>query len=181
MENVLIAYFSHRGENYLNGRIVDLKRGNTEIVAQKIAERTGGNLYRIETVRDYPSGYEACTRIARQELEENARPRLINNMKDLERYDTIFLGYPNWWGTMPMAVWTFLESYDFTHKRLVPFCTHEGSGAGRSIADIRKLAPAAIVMPGMALRGGDAARSDREIEKLIGAINRDAFLSDDLK
>lgn len=170
MVNILIAYYSRRGQNYVGGNIKDLPIGNTEIVAQKIEKLTDGDMFRIDTVKQYPVDYTACTEVAQRELNENARPRLADKVDDMEQYDTVYLGYPNWWGTMPMAVHTFLEAYDFTGKTIVPFCTHEGSGMGRSVADIRQLCPTAIVLDGMAIRGGNASQADREVEKLVTAL-----------
>lgn len=170
--NILIAYYSRRGQNYVGGTIKDLPMGNTEVVAQKIERLTGGDMYRIDTVKKYPSDYTACTEVAQRELRENARPKLVDKVDDMEQYDLVFLGYPNWWGTMPMAVYTFLESYDFTGKTVVPFCTHEGSGMGHSIADIRRLAPGAKVFDGVAIRGSNVARSDEEVRKLVEQIKK---------
>lgn len=170
--NILIAYYSRRGQNYVGGTIEDLPMGNTEVVAQKIERLTGGDMYRIDTVKKYPVDYTACTEVAQRELRENARPKLVDKVDDMEQYDLVFLGYPNWWGTMPMAVHTFLESYDFTDKTVVPFCTHEGSGMGHSIADIRRLAPGAKVSDGVAIRGSNVARSDEEVRKLVEQIKK---------
>ena len=167
MANILIAYYSRRGQNYVGGNIEDLPIGNTEVVAQKIEKLTDGDMFRIDTVKQYPADYTACTEVAQRELRENARPRLADQVDDMDRYDTVYLGYPNWWGTMPMAVHTFLESYDFAGKTIIPFCTHEGSGMGRSVADIRRICPSATVLEGMAIRGSNAARADREVEKLV--------------
>lgn len=168
--NILIAYYSRRGQNYVGGNIVDLPIGNTEIVAQKIEKLTGGDMFRIDTVKKYPADYTECTRVAQRELRENARPRLADRVDDMAQYDTVFLGYPNWWGTMPMAVHAFLEAYDFTGKTIVPFCTHEGSGMGHSVEDIKQLCPTATVLSGAAIRGSNASRSDAEAAKLAKQI-----------
>lgn len=172
MANILIAYYSRRGQNYVAGRIVDLPIGNTEIVAQKIEKFTDGDMFRIDTVKKYPADYTECTREAKEELKANARPRLADRVDDMEQYDTVYLGYPNWWGTMPMVVHTFLETHDFTGKTIVPFCTHEGSGMGRSVADIRRLCPTAIVLDGAAVRGSNASQADEEVRKLVGQTER---------
>ena len=96
-------------------------------------------LFEIITIKPYPEDYYEATRVAKDELKKNARPELIQAIKNMDDYDIIYLGYPNWWGTFPMAVSTFLESYDFSGITIIPFCTHEGSGIGRSEQDIRKL------------------------------------------
>ena len=150
----LIAYFSRTGDNYVNGSIVRLSVGNTEAAARMIQELTGGDTFQIRTVKDYPLGYNETTEAAKQELRQKARPELSSRVDRMEEYGVVYLGYPNWWGTMPMAVFTFLEAYDFAGKTIRPFCTHEGSGLGRSEGDIRKICPGAKVLKGLAIRGG---------------------------
>lgn len=159
----LVAYFSRRGYNYLNGEIVFLQVGNTEVVAKKIRELTGSDLFQIETVKSYPEDYNETTTVAKKEQNENARPELTRTVDGMDDYDVIYLGYPNWWGTMPMAVHTVLESYDFAGKTIIPFCTHEGSAMGRSEGDIKKLCPKAKVLSGLAIKGGSVNKSDEKI------------------
>jgi len=143
--NCLIAYYSRKGENYVKEDIVNLSRGNTEIAAKMIQTITGGDLFRIETATPYPKDYTETTRVAQKEKSSNARPGLVGKVSGMDTYDVIFPGYPNWWRTMPMAVFTFLESYDFSKKTILPFCTHEGSGMGHSEKDIAKTLPDATV------------------------------------
>jgi flavodoxin len=143
--SIWIAYFSRPGNNYVNGRIVNLPVGNTEIAAQEIKEMTGGKLFKIDPVKKYSEDYQACTEEAKQELRGNARPELTGHPESLEGFDTIILAYPNWWGTMPMPVQTFLKHDDFNGKTILSICTHEGSGMGTSEADIRRLCPGANV------------------------------------
>ena len=114
-----------KGENYWNGQIKNLAKGNTEIVAEMIAGLTGGDLFEVQTVQDYAADYYACTDQAKAELQQNARPALKRLPEHLEQYDTIFVGYPNWWGTIPMALFTLLEGIDLSGKRILPFCTNE--------------------------------------------------------
>lgn len=142
-KKTLIAYYSRRGNNYVNGKIENLPIGNTEVIAKMINEIKCGEMFRIDTINPYPENYEETTEVARQELRSNVRPKLMNQVSDMKAYEVIFLGYPNWWGTMPMVVHTFLESYDFSRKTIIPFCTHEGSGLGKSVKDITKLCPKA--------------------------------------
>lgn len=163
MSKILIAYFSHAGMNYVDGRIVDLPVGNTRVAAEKIAAATGGDLFEIRAVHAYPHAYDACTRAAKSEREADARPALQETI-DVSWYDTIVLAFPNWWGTMPMPVFTFLESGDFSGKTVLPLCTHEGSGLGNSERDIKKLCPASEIKIGLALRGSIAAKSDAAIQ-----------------
>ena len=105
-----------------------------------IADITSGDLFQVETVKAYPDDYYECIVEAKKELREGARPELKNYMDSLEAYDAIFVGYPNWWGTMPMAMFTFLEHFDLAGKRILPFCTNEGSGMGGSERDLKKSA-----------------------------------------
>jgi flavodoxin len=159
----LIAYFSRNGNNYLDGRIVNLPVGNTEVAAKAIQSLAGGDLFHIDPVKAYPADYTEATEVAQRELSRNERPGLKGQLDSLETYDVIFLGYPNWWGTMPMAVFTFLESHDFTGKTILPFCTHEGSGLGQSERDIKKLCPGAHVLRGLAIRGGTVRKAEKAI------------------
>ena len=166
----LIAYFSRKGQNYVSGRIVDLKVGNTEVVAQMIQKKTGGDLFHIETVAAYPKDYTETTEVAKNELRTKARPELKRKVENIGVYDVIFLGYPNWWGTPPMAVFTFLEGYDFSGKTIVPFCTHEGSGMGRSEKDIAKSCPKATMLEGLAIHGTNAGSAALEVSSWIDKL-----------
>lgn len=165
----LIAYYSRRGNNYFKGDIVNLKVGNTEKVAKKIQKITGSDLFHIETIKSYPEDYLETTEVSKIEKKTNARPELTAKVENMEDYDVIYLGYPNWWATMPMAVFTFLESYNFEGKTIIPFCTHEGSGLGNSVSDIKKLCPMANVLDGKAIRGSEVYNADKQINDLIKA------------
>lgn len=164
----LIAYFSRKGQNYVGGSIVNLPVGNTEVVAKKIQAMTGSDLFEIDTVEAYPKDYTETTNVAMDEKRKNARPVLTATLDNMDSYDVIYLGYPNWWGTFPMAVYTFLESYDFTGKTIIPFCTHEGSGLGSSERDIKKYCPNASVKSGIAIRGGSVKNADTLLKNWIG-------------
>jgi len=159
----LIAYYSRAGSNYVNGDIVNLPVGNTEVAAHMIQQLTGGDIFRIDPVKPYPEGYEETTEAAKKELRGNTRPEISGQVENMVDYDVIYLGYPNWWGTMPMVVFTFLESYDFSGKTIIPFCTHEGSGMGRSERDIGKLCVEAKVLKGLSIRGGNVQRAQDDI------------------
>ena len=167
----LIAYFSRKGQNYVSGTLVDLKVGNTEVVANMIQKITGGDLFHIESVTAYPKGYTETTEVAKNELRAKARPKLTGQVENMGAYDVIFLGYPNWWGTMPMPVYTFLESYDFSGKQIVPFCTHEGSGMGHSEKDIVKACPRAIVLEGIAIHGTSAASAESDVSSWVDRLD----------
>ena len=166
-KKVLIAYYSRAGENYVNGSITDLPVGNTERAAKMIQKQVGGELLCIDTVKPYPLEYTRTTEVAMEELRSQARPELKSPLASIDDFDTVFLGYPNWWGTFPMAVYTFLEAYDFSGKVVLPFCTHEGSGLGRSEEDIRKSCPGAAVKMGIAIRGGSVGGAEPAVTAWI--------------
>ncbi len=159
MAKNLIAYYSRAGENYFGGSIRSISKGNTERVAEFIREEIGGDLFEIETVEPYPADYYECTDVAKAELNANARPAIVGTVDNADEYDTVFVGYPNWWGTAPMCVFTFLEGLDLAGVRVVPFCTNEGSGMGSSEADLRRACPGATVERGLAVTGNKAAQS----------------------
>ena len=166
----LIAYFSRAGNNYVGGTIINLPVGNTEVAANMIQKLTGSDIFRIDTVKAYPEDYHETTDVAKQELRQNARPELSGHLDNMADYSLIYLGYPNWWGTMPMAVATFLEENDFAGKIIIPFCTHEGSGMGHSESDIRKLCPDASVLKGLPILGGNVQRAESDIVDWLIAL-----------
>ncbi len=161
---ILVTYFSRTGENYSVGYI---EKGNTHIIADMIAQQTGGDTFEIRTVTPYPDDYDECTDIAQQERNENARPELAESLDNLDDYDVIFIGYPIWWGDMPMAVYTFLESYDFAGKTIIPFCTHEGSGLGSTAGNIAAVCPDAEILDGLSIRGSVAQNSQEEAAEAV--------------
>ena len=149
----LIAFYSRAGENYFSGAHRTIAVGNTEKAARLLAELTGAELFHIEQKVPYSDDYDTCVAEARRDLRANARPELTALPERLDDYEEIYLGYPNYCGTMPMAVYTFLEHYDFTGKAIHPFCTHEGSGLSDTENDIRKAAHGAAVTKGLAIHG----------------------------
>lgn len=156
-KKILVAFFSRTGENYAVGHI---EQGNTHIVAELIASATGGTLFRIEPATPYPDDYRACTEVAQREKRSKARPALVGDIA-AEEYDVIFLGYPNWWGDLPMCVYTFLEQHDWQGKVVIPFCTHEGSGLSDTENLLRAACRGASVLNGLAVRGF-VAQNERE-------------------
>ena len=162
-KKVLVAFFSRTGENYAVGHI---EKGNTHIVAEMIAEETGGTLLQIEPVMPYPDDYDECEDIAKKELETNARPAVKGDIA-VEDYDIIFIGYPNWWGNMPMAVYTFIEKHDWNGKTVVPFCTHEGSGLSDTERKLKNACKGASVQKGLAVRGTTAQNSREHARKTV--------------
>lgn len=167
MSRDLIVYYSRADENYVSGEIRQLTTGNTEVAAGIIKELTGADVFKLEQRKPYDKSYNECIAQAQDDQKRNARPELIAYPKSLDAYDVIYLGYPNYWSTMPMAVFTFLEHFDFSGKEIRPFCTHEGSGLGSSISDIKRLCPKAEVTEGLAIRGGSVGRSRQEMERWI--------------
>ncbi len=159
----LIIYYSRKGENYVNGRIEDLKKGNTEICAEFIQKAVGGDLFEVEPVEDYAKDYHKCTEEAQKELRENARPALKKYVEDLNGYENVFVCGPCWWGTFPTPVFTQLEKLDFTGKKVMVLMTHEGSGLGNSERDIRKICKGATFGTGIAIHGADAAKSEKAV------------------
>ena len=158
-KNILIAFFSTADENYSVGT-VDV--GNTEIMAGFIKDYIGekADTFKIDPVTPYPADYKKCTEVATKELNENARPEFQNaNSLDISKYDTIILGYPIWWGDVPMIINTFLEKYDFSGKTVYLFNTHEGSGNSGTYSSIKnKLSSTNVNTNGLAIRGADARK-----------------------
>ena len=159
----LIIYYSRKGQNYWNGSIVDLAKGNTERVAEFIQKAVGGELFEIETVSNYSKDYTTCTEESKEELRQNARPELKRELKDVSQYDNIVIAGPCWWGTYPCAVFTQLEKLDFTGKKVFPVMTHEGSGLSGAPAALKKYCKGATVGAGLAIHGADAAKSESTV------------------
>ena len=161
----LVVYFSRTGENYGVGNI---EKGNTHIIADMIAEKENADTFEITTVNKYPETYDECTEVAKKEKEENARPELVGTVENMEQYDTVFIGYPIWWSDMPMAVYTFLEAYDFSGKTIIPFCTHEGSGISSTPSSIQSICPnAKVITDGFEIRGRVAQNSQDDAKSEV--------------
>jgi flavodoxin len=143
---ILVAYFSWSG--------------NARALAGQIARESGGDLFEIKTVTAYPDTYNECIAVAREEQNNNARPALSGSVGNMTQYGTIILCYPNWWGTLPMGVFTFLEAYDFSGKTIYPLVTHGGSRFGRSLDDMKKLCPQAVIGEGLEISAFDSNPKD---------------------
>ena len=154
---MLVAYFSLAGEQYDVGVI---EEGNTSIVAHMIAEQTGADLFEIKAANSYPTTHSELLDVSRQEMAENARPEIASSVENMEDYDTIFVGYPNWWSDMPMIVYNFLESYNLSGKTIVPFCTHGGSGLSDTESAIASIT-SGTMGDGLAILGS-TAQNDRD-------------------
>ena len=160
--NILVAYFSRADENYTVGTI---EVGNTQILGEYIASEVGADSFHIETVTPYPAGYDECCDVAKQELNDKARPEITGSV-DMEQYDIVFLGYPIWWGDMPMAVYTFMESYDWSDKVVIPFCTHEGSGLSGTDSSIASTT-GAQVLTAIDMRGSTAQALNDDTKQTV--------------
>ncbi len=169
MAKTLIAYFSRADENYFAGAMRYVKVGNTEIVVNKMKEMIDADTFRIEMKDPYSPVYMTCIEEAKKDLRAKARPELVSLPESIDAYDTVVLAYPNYWGTMPMAVFTFLEAFDFTGKTVLPLCTNEGSGMGSSERDIKKTCPGAVVKNGLPVTGSQAENCKAGVQKWLSA------------
>lgn len=169
MADTLIAYFSRAGENYFGGELRHVDVGNTEIVADILSGIVDADVFKIEMRSPYSEDYNTCIDEAKKDLRSGRRPEILPFEGDIGPYGTVILGYPNYWGTMPMAVFTFLEENDLSGKRVLPFCTNEGSGMGRSEKDLKDICPEADVCRGLPLNGGTVKGCRPELEKWLKA------------
>jgi len=154
--SVLSAYFSHSG--------------NTRVIAEHIHKISGGKMFEIVPVNPYPTDYDAVVEQAKKELDTDFMPRLKTKVADMNSYAMVIIGYPNWWGTVPRPIAAFLSEYDFTQKTIAPFCTHEGSGMGRSVSDIRNFCPKATVLDSLAIRGGSVHHAQDTVTSWLREI-----------
>lgn len=146
------------------------RTGNTEVVAKQIQSLTGADLFRLETAKAYPADYTATTEVAKKEKTDNARPELKAKVENTGGYDTVFVGFPIWWGTYPMAIATFLESHNLEGKTIIPFCTHGGGGVDQGFTDMKKLTPKSTHKDGLSLNGSQAKDSKADIEKWLRKV-----------
>ena len=176
--NILVAYFSRVGNTHwkdgvdavtsasLNVRGSEYA-GNAQLLAEMAQQVTEGDLFLVKTEDKYPSDYTATTDLVRVQQSADARPALRSHVENMEAYDTVILVYPIWWGHLPQPMFTFLEEYDFSDKKILPICTHGGSYLGQSITDIMELCPGATVLVGLAVDADDAANAQDEVEEWI--------------
>ena len=167
MAKTLIAFFSRADENYFGGAMRYVKVGNTEIVVGLMKELIEADSFKIEMKDPYSPVYMTCIEEAKKDLRAKARPELASMPESVDEYDTIVLAYPNYWGTMPMAVLTFLERYDFNGKTILPLCTNEGSGMGSSERDLQKYTSGAEIRKGLSITGSKASESDEQVKKWL--------------
>jgi len=179
--DVLVAYFTY-GENAPLPDGIDATTsasiqyrsdeltGNTGLVASMIADATGGNLFSILTVEQYPDNYNDTIDVGQDERNSNVRPELSSHIEDLDRYNTVFLGFPNWWGDMPMAVYSFLDEYDLSGKTIVPFVTSGGSGFSNTISAIESAEPNATVLEGLSLRDNRSPQAEDDVADWLARL-----------
>lgn len=178
---ILIAYFTWSDNTIVeNPEAVDidastsasvLPPGNTGLMASYIQQYTGGDIFSIRTVQPYSSNYDECLEQADAELAGQVRPELIESVENMDEYDIIFLGYPNWWSSCPMAVFSFLEEYDFTGKTVIPFVAHGTGGVGRSLIDIREMIPEADIRDEISFSRENIAGSQAQIESWLEELS----------
>ena len=156
--DTLIVYFSRTGENYNVGNV---EVGNTAMLASYIKEYLKCDSFEIVPMDKYPENYDECTELASKEKEDNARPKIDGKIDNFDSYKTVFIGYPIWWGDLPMIMYTFMEEYDLDGKTVIPFNTHEGSGNAGTYDTIKEKLPSANVnTQGLALDGKTARSED---------------------
>ena len=163
MENVLVVYYSRKGENHMPGGIQILLKGHTAYAAEYIAAALNADLFEIDTVKPYAKNYRECCMEAVAEFKANARPEIQGFVEDISKYDTVFVCFPCWCGTAPMCVFTFLEHYDLSGRKIIPLCTNEGSGMARAPEDLKKACPGAVVTDGLAVFGHQVKDSEATI------------------
>lgn len=163
----LIAFYSRADENYFGGAYLYIEVGNTEKLARLIAGVTGAELFKIEQAKPYAADYQTCIDQAKRDLQAKARPELVRTLESLDGYDEIYLGYPNYWGDMPMAVYTFLEQFDWNGKTIHPFCTHEGSGLSGTERKIQNTCKGAAIAKGLAVQGSTVDGAKAAVEKWL--------------
>jgi flavodoxin len=168
-KKVLIVYFSKKGENWWTKSLTSLKVGNTDAFAHLIQKQIGGDLFEVERVAEYPDGYYACCDEAKVELKAKARPA-IKEHHSAAPYDVIFIGYPTWWGTLPMPLFTWIEENDLKGKTIIPFNTSEGSGFGKGVSDLKKALPESNFLEGLALRGHGVLTSEEAIQAWLNNL-----------
>lgn len=161
----LVIYFSRNGENYMENGLENIEVGNTEILAKRIADLTNSDIFKVEVVKEYPFDYHECCDVAKYELENNIFPEVKNKLESIDEYDTIYIGGPVWWGHLPKALINVIKDLDFTGKIIKPFCTHEGSGLGSIVEDIKNYCSYAQIKDGLVVRGSKVNESNIKIKK----------------
>ena len=163
----IVIYFSRSGENYFGGELKNIEKGNTEVIAEYIQELDGADLFKVEPAVEYPADYMECIDVAQKEQQADARPEIKGTLESITDYDTVYIGFPNWWGTLPMPMFTQLEQLDFAGKTVKPFVTHEGSGFGSSQKDLAKLCEGADIKNGLSIPGANVYDAKETVKSWI--------------
>lgn len=156
-DEALIVYFSWSG--------------NTEALANEIQEQTSADIFKITPQEPYTDDYDTLLDIAQEEQTNDERPAIAETIENFDEYDTVFVGYPNWWGDMPMILYSFFDSYDLSGKTIIPFVTSGGSGFSSTIESIESLEPDATVLEGLSIRDDDAENAAEEVEEWLNSLN----------
>jgi flavodoxin len=168
MAKTCVIYYSRAGENYVNGSIQNLAKGNTAVVAEYIQKAVNADLFEVQTVKTYAADYYTCIEEAKAELRNQARPKLKTYLTDISAYDNIVVAGPCWWGTYPCAVLSQLEKLDFRGKKVFPVMTHEGSGLVGLVQALKRCCTGASIGEGLAVHGVEAARSEKTVAAWAG-------------
>ena len=165
---VLIVFFSHAGENYAVGNI---KVGNTKLVADEIQKVTGGDEFEIVADKNYDLPYNDLINVAKEETEKGEKPSFKGEIKNIDDYDTVFIGGPIWWGTYPRVMFTFFGKYDLNGKTIIPFSTHEGSGLGSVVEDLKTIYPNATFKEAFSIYGTETRKDLSKVDKWLKRLN----------
>ena len=163
----IIIYFSHTGENYMADGIRNINKGNTESVAEMLKEITNSDIFKVESIKDYPYNYQECCDVAKEELDKNIRPELKNYLDSIDKYDIVYILSPVWWGQMPMPLFTQLERLNWNGKIVKYITTHEGSGLGNIPNAIEKICLGAEIKEGLSIRGSAVNSAKNKLEDWI--------------
>lgn len=163
----LVAYFSYVGQTELNRQIVEIEKGHTEIVAEKIAKLTNADLYKIEPAIAYPKTYADIVNVVRKENEENPKVEIKNLLESINDYDTVYIGFPIWYRTYPRIIASFLSNYDFAGKTVKPFCTNDEGSFGIALLELNSQLKGATIKPGLAIHGSEVEKSQDKIEAWV--------------
>jgi flavodoxin len=165
MAKNLVVFYSRKGENHSPTGIQILEKGHTAYAAEFIAKAVDADIFEIDTAKPYAANYRECCMEAVQEIKSKARPEIKGFVESIAEYDTVFVCFPCWCGTAPMCVFTFLEHYNWTGKKVLPLCTNEGSGLANAPRDIANACQGAMIGEGLSVRGHQV----RDSEELIAA------------
>lgn len=165
--NSLIIYYSRSGENYINGEIKSLEKGNTELLIDLFKDKLNSDTFKVTQIKPYSNDYSICIEEARIDKKNNIKPELIDDLIDISKYELILIAYPNYWGDIPMALYGLLEKLDFTNKKIIPICTHEGSGFGTSLNTLNKILKNVVIINSFSIYGHEIHNSLNLVEQKV--------------